>query len=305
MKIVLSLLLLVLLAEAGVRLAMTSLSEAEIHIDQIPPITHELSLQEGARLLFVGNSLTRAGIDPVAFNQELQETTGDSINLSLVMPDDTVPLNWYYLIKNSVLNQEQYPHIICFGVSNFHVIDGADKRVRKLGRTYCRLKDVPEIYHTDLHSFDERTELLFSGLLYSYATQDRIKKRILDRVIPGYRTNLRRLTDMGRTGSKTEAVVESTFDGFRRLLELVIDHQILPVVIAMPLREEWEVDPALTAVVESSGALYIDARLIEGLNDDDFKDTMHLKPVGARKLSGFLARTLRQHQQTGEIMTSR
>ncbi len=305
LKILLALLLILVLCEAGVRLAMTHLSGDEIHIAQIPDLTHQLSLQSGPRILFVGNSLTRAGINPVEFNSELQETTGDSVSLALATPDDTVPLNWYYLVKNFVLNQDQLPHIICLGISNFHVIDGAEKRIRKLGRTYCRLKDIPEIYRTDLTSFDERAELLLSGLLYSYATQDRIKKRVLDLLIPDYRTNLRRITEMGRAGSQDEdeGVREYSFNGFGRLLELIAGNQILPVVVAMPLQDDWEVDAALMAVIGSTGALFLDARQIDGLSAADFKDNMHLTPVGARKLSRFLARRLSQTEPAAAIIT--
>ena len=59
--------LLLFAAEAGIRAVGRSISVDLEHIGGIPALAEEFGQGDGLRVLFLGNSLTRAGLDPDSF----------------------------------------------------------------------------------------------------------------------------------------------------------------------------------------------------------------------------------------------
>jgi hypothetical protein len=99
LKVVLVVLVALAACEAGVRKLGPSVSLDDRHCAQIPDIAAGLARRRPPRILFLGNSLTRAGVSLDSFREQLAGTALGEANCAAVFPDNTVVSNWYYLYK--------------------------------------------------------------------------------------------------------------------------------------------------------------------------------------------------------------
>lgn len=75
-------------------------------------------------------------------------------------------------------------------------------------------------------------------------------------------------------------------------MSLARNHNVRVIFVAMPLREEYALDPQIQRTVEAAGMSFFDFRSVDGINQVSFIDEMHLTTVGATTYSHFLARQL-------------
>ena len=92
-----------LLLESSIRLGSQLLSIDDAHIKSVPDLISELAECKSPRILFIGNSLTREGVDLKELKKELDIAGLHDANIAAVFPDDTTPIHWQYIVKNHVL----------------------------------------------------------------------------------------------------------------------------------------------------------------------------------------------------------
>lgn len=295
------------IVELILRISAGSLSGDVRHIQEMPAIILSLSQQPPPRLMFVGNSLAGEGIDLDVIRSGLSEEIDAAVSVGGLFPDASTQLSWYYIIKNMVL-QEPAPEVVVFGIADFTVKDAADPRIRSLAMDYARVGDIPELFSRYLKSFDERGEFLTASALHSYATQERVKKRILDAIIPGYRAGLRALVRMGSLHSEereTESMQRPTYRKVADLIEMASTHGMHSVFVGMPLVENWNLDTMLVSTIVEHGGTFIDARSLANLDENDFRDGFHLNADGRAKLSQVLVTRLKTVSEVSRAATNR
>ena len=67
------------------------------------------------------------------------------------------------------------------------------------------MADFPELIRDEELTFDEIGEIFTSWISWTFAKQDRIKKYILDLIIPNFRDAFRRLSDMATISNDLSA----------------------------------------------------------------------------------------------------
>ena len=72
------------------------------HIKHIPGIVEELREGDGERILFLGNSLTRAGIQADTVAATWAKRGMSNTTIRLIYPDDTTLSDWFYLFRRFV-----------------------------------------------------------------------------------------------------------------------------------------------------------------------------------------------------------
>jgi hypothetical protein len=125
----------------------------------------------------------------------------------------------------------------------------------------------------------------------------RVRTRVLDDLIPNYR-------ESAQVMNRTQKSMKKSADGdaahasapgyqrLQRLMSLARNHNVRVIFVAMPLREEYALDPQIQRIVEADGMSFFDFRAVDGINQVSFVDEMHLTPGGASVYSEFLARQL-------------
>jgi hypothetical protein len=215
------------------------------------------------------------------------------LRVGRVFPDATALPDWYYAFKHYFVDTNRLPDvlIVCFAAKDLE--DDHPLEPARLAHHYTATRDIPELFSQDLHDFEGRAEFLISDLFSSYANRTRVRTRVLDNLIPYYRESVQ---DMNRTLRATKksdtGAAAPTYERLERLMTLAHKHNVRVIFVAMPLREEYKLDPQIQRTVEAAGMSFFDFRSVDGIDSVSFIDEMHLTSGGAAVYSHFLARQL-------------
>jgi hypothetical protein len=285
--------------EISVRRAEVALSTDVRHIYELPDIADRLHASGPPRVLLLGNSLTGRGVDVEIFRGELAARGADGIACAKAAPDATTVSDWYYALKNHFAARGRAPEVVIIGFGNGHLPDDRAVDPRALGRYFCRLSDIPELFRHELFTVGQRSQFVLSYLSAGFGNQDRVKKRVLDVIIPDYRRGSRRINALNLAGEAAaeaeqnpQAEYHPTFQRLRRLMALLRRHDVRGIFVAMPKPGRWEPEPGLPEAVVDGGMTFVDCRKIRGLTRRQFPDGMHLGREGATIYSRALAARL-------------
>lgn len=280
--------------ELFVRLRESALSLDVQHIRRIPSIAQELMRGEGGRVLFLGNSMTRNGVDVPIVEQELRaEGLNSPLRIERVYPDATGLAEWYYAFNHYFVAAGRLPDVLIIGFAANDLSDNRPPQPSRLAQYYTGAGDVPEVFAHDVKDFEARAEFLLSRLSASFANRTRMRERALDMFIPYYRESAQEINRAQQVMKKKEgAPAAPTYRRLERLGRLAASRGVRVLLVAMPQREPYELDQQLQPTIERAGMTLIDARAPDGLGREAFVDEMHLSTDGAAVYSRHLARQL-------------
>lgn len=290
----------VLLCEAGIRLIGPGLSRDLEQIRAMPRIAAEFQPDRAnqQRILFLGNSLFREGVDPELVESGLQQFSGGQYQVRRATADATGIPEWYYAFKRFFADAGQVPDVMVLGFagdSGGHFSDSRQVMPDRLAQHYSRLRDIPELFRRDVTSFDQRCDFMAASVSWAWANRERVQKRVLDAVVPGYRTAAQRMNDAilpGRVATQQESPAEYT--RLKRLIALAQQHDVELVFLAIPIGRDYEIDPGLSAVAGMFQIPLIDGRQVPGITHDLFPDGYHMNSAACERFSKFVAHALAQ-----------
>ncbi len=280
-----------LLCEIAMRLTETSLSRDLVHIRAIPRIAEDMTAKPGIRVLFLGNSQTRCGVDERVFASECDAEGTPRMSVARVFPDATSVVIWFYAFKRFFIDSGRIPDILVVNFSGRHLQDPSAVNATVLGGFYARMDDMPEIFRNDIKEFGDRAEFLLAAWSSAFANRERVSPRVLDVLVPFYRSNSE-LVNKSIGGKASRRSTAPTYGTLKRLLRLAAENNVKVIAVAMPLATKYSVDPQLKNVIEEAGMKFIDARKVDGLKPKLFPDGFHMNSEGAAIYSRYLARTL-------------
>jgi hypothetical protein len=294
-KAILMTLLILGLADAGLRLAEAKLSIDVRHIRSFPEITRKLSHEPAPRVVFLGNSLTRHGVDPDAWASAMKELHSPAGSVAKLVPDDTTMPDWYYVALNNLIRPGNQPELLIIG---FSLDQLTDERIEasRLGAYFCDFENVRELFAKDLDGFAPKVDFLVGRVCRLYGVRDEIQARVGDKFIPGYQEGVRQLNEIKRRESpKTDHIANGkpkSYELLDRALKLWRARGIEVVLVAMPIPSRYEIDPTVIQKAQATGARLIDARHLSTLTPEDFPDGYHMGPRAAQIYTKFLAANL-------------
>lgn len=293
-KVVATLALVLLASEAGMRLIEHRLSKDVAHLQSLSGIVDGLqpeSAGNGLRVLFLGNSLTRYGVLPEEFRREAAIRPGEELRIVKMTPDNTAVADWSYAYRNFIRTAEHKPDLLVIGFEGDHLRDAPSKHTNRLGRYYCDWSDLPELCRYDLPTFEDRARYVAEANSALLSNRDRIERRVLDLVIPGYRDGIQELNNRRKTERRATAP-PPTYERLRSLLADARQDGVTVVIAAMPVRTPYELDTALLATLDEGQARLIDCRDVPGIVPEMFPDGIHMNETAAVTYSRYLARQL-------------
>ncbi|HEY6188752.1 MAG TPA: hypothetical protein VIW80_13935 [Pyrinomonadaceae bacterium] len=297
LRVVAVVLLVLVAGEFVVRVCEKSLSLDVTHIRQIPEISKKMTESRGTKVLFISNSMIRYGVDPGIFEREMEARRLGPLSVGRVFPDATALPDWYYAFKHYFVDTNRLPDvlIVCFAAKDLQ--DDLPPVPARLAHNYTSASDIPELFSHDLLDFDNRADFLLADLSSAYANRMRVRTRVLDDLIPNYRESAQVMNRTQKAMKKSAGVDNDAssaprYQRLQRLISLARSHNVRVIFVAMPLREEYALDPQIQRIVETEGMSFFDFRAVDGINQVSFVDEMHLTPGGASVYSEFLARQL-------------
>jgi hypothetical protein len=294
-KAILMTLLILGLADIGLRLAEAKLSIDVRHIRSFPEITRKLSHEPAPRVVFLGNSLTRHGVDPRVWESAMKELHAPVGSVAKLVPDDTTMPDWYYVALNNLIRPGNQPELLIIG---FSLDQLTDERIEasRLGAYFCDLGNVRELFAKDLKGFVPKVDFMVGRWCRLYGVRDEIQARVGDKFIPGYQEGGRQLNEIQRREPpKADRIAggrAKSYELLDRALNLWRARGIEVVLVAMPIPSRYEIDPAVMQKAQAAGVRLIDARNLAPLTREDFPDGYHMGPRAAEIYTRFLATNL-------------
>lgn len=295
-KAILLTLLILGTGDLAFRWAEVNLSIDVRHIRSFPEITRKLSHEPAPRVVFLGNSLTRYGVDPSVWASVMKELKAPAGSVAKLVPDDTTMPDWYYVALNSLIRPGNQPDVVILG---FTLKQLTDERIEagRLGAYFCDFGNVRELFAKDLEGFVPKVDFVVGRLCRLYGIRDEIQARFGDKFIPGYQESVQHLNDIRRRESppSKDQIAGGKVNSYKlldRALALWRARGIEVVLVAMPIPSGYEIDPAVVLKAQAAGARLIDARQLPDLTRADFPDGYHMGPRAAEIYTRFLAERL-------------
>ena len=311
--------------ELLIRSVEPKLSKDVASIREFPSIAAAIQLQKTAgsqTILFLGNSLTRHGINSDLIASELNRdiTAGSQgqvdrsqrlarrFAVSRAVADGTGLPEWYYAFKHFFADAGQTPDTVVIGFEGRHGGHIGDDRmadVAQIGRFFCGVSDVPDVIHQETQSFDTACDVVLGKVLATYASRERIGRRLLDAVIPHYRDTSNRMNDAmhvpdeAQTSSTASSLSDAdNYQRLQRFLSLARQHHVQVVLVAIPVPQEYSIEPQLLELAEQAHVPLIDARQVPGLKLSMFPDGLHMNEEAATLFSRYVATRLPDHGES-------
>lgn len=288
---------MLLAVELGMRWLEPSLSADVQNMRQIPTVVSQLAASPGEHVLFLGNSQTRRGVDMDVLEPSLaaQGVATRKLSIGFIYPDSSSILDWYYTYHHNI-DKATRPDVLIVSFSEDSLADTpvTSEQVRRLARHHSSLQDIPRIFTRDLNTISQRSEFLLAKASASFAQRDRVRVRAFDEIIPRYRQLQRELSqsDVVATASTNTSPTRYRYTRLGRFLAMVNPQAVEIIFVAMPMRRPYTIDPALPRFIQDAGAHFINLESVAQLNANDFADTLHLAPAGAKIYSRALAAKL-------------
>lgn len=287
----------VLCCEVAVRSFSERLSIDIGHIHQIPTIVQRLRNAAPVRVLFLGNSLTRDGVDNQIIKQGAQPSADVSLSIEGIYPDDTTICDWYYIYQTYLSKPQVVPEHVVLGFVLKQLEDGAPLHMGRLGGYFAKWSGIKEAFEKDIPGVGDRIHFTLSTVSSLFANQERIRERLLDLLVPQYRSSAQVLNRTVRQLSEQQGPkTASSYDRLRRFIRMVHHSGSKLIFVAMPLPNPYPIAAALEAVIREEGATLVDMRTAAALPLDAFPDRYHLSDKGAKLYSTALASTLKSRR---------
>lgn len=290
--VIVSVISLFLMLEACFRFGGEYLSKDITHLQSFESISQQLAQfnpKQGTRLLFLGNSLTRHGIDQEAFARVVEQEFGQKIQCVKMNPDNTALADWFYAYRTYFSNPGVKPDLVIIGFEGIHLRDAPSNHPDRLAQYYCTWADYPQLFKYDLNNFEERVHFSLCKVSAAFGNRDRIQKRALDLLIPDYRAGIEQLNHR-RNQHATPPLSSPGYERLEELISIASKQGTQIVLAAMPVPEAYEFDPELLELVENSSAILFDCRTVPGITDPMFFDGLHMDEQAASLYSTTLAR---------------
>lgn len=271
------------------RMVRGYLSKDLVHIESISGAIDRLVDSNGARVVFLGNSLVREGIVKDQLVGHLSETT--PVSVAQVYPDATNIGDWLEIYRHHVTEPRNGHEVLIVGFAEDHLTDASPVHVRQLAQNYTTWNAAMRLFKEESLSFDSRAEFLLARYSTAFANAERVHRRVLERIIPYYRVSAARMNETN-PGQRTAEAPRPTYRRLKELIRLTNESNVRMVVVAFPVGSHYELDAGLPGLLKQSGVTFVDAREFEGITPDMFPDGYHMNDAAAMIFSVQLAARL-------------
>lgn len=293
-RVLLAVVALAALCEVSLRFGSDRLSADLAHIRTIPAVAATMAKAQGVRILFLGNSLTREGIDLDSVRAGLECRGSTSVVCERVYPDDTTVLDWYYLFRHYFPGRSA-PDCLVLGYVKQQLTDGTSIHPDRIAAYFGGWSNAREVLRADLDTLNGRMDYMLSSTFRLFAERERVRDRVLSVAAPDYRATATRLNEAERVRAAGDGKSKpESYTRLERLLSLCDQRGVRAVVVAIPQPEPYYVDPGLLTLLARHRAAFLDMRRAQGLTGHDYTDGYHLSRHGAQLYSEALGRRLRE-----------
>lgn len=289
-RVVFALLASMALVDVGLRVADSRLSGNVAHVESIPEVVEQVGQPVRRSLLLLGNSLTNNGVAPHVLAAELP-----GVALAKVTPDATGLWSWQCLLDHHVVEHPgvQFDTVVIGFAWNL-LSDQTRANPSRLGGMYCEWSDLARAGQIGLRDSSDIGEFIAARLIRTYALRETLRNRLFQSTVPHYVefTQANNASSPGAVANSAAPQQQYTYRTFSALVERLKAEGTRVIVVAMPIQQGYEVDPALRELSDRGVVELLDLRRTNGIDASHYLDGIHLDSTGQQILSRALAEGL-------------
>lgn len=230
------------------------------------------------RLLIVGNSLAREGVDTGWVKRRFSE-------VEMFVPDGSSVVEWSWGLRKYFLSAGARPDEIWVLTGRAHLLD-QPLPPEKLGGYYIGVDDLAAAARAQPDT-EGACRLLLGWASRLFAIRDRVRPIVGYRYLPGFaeawpavaapkvaRVDGGNASPAGSPDADVTASLRRLLDGAEMIAAPV-------TVVWVPLPDAYEPPSPVLGTLEARGTRWIDLSRLEGLDGDRFPDGYHLDREGA------------------------
>ena len=281
-KVVLCLLISLLIAEVAARVFETRLSKDVAHVAGLPEQSArmmEAGRQGDFKVLIIGNSLARCGVDVPLFTAGLERKLGRSVFVAAMTPDASGIAEWYYGWRRNF--SEVRPDLILVLTGRTHLLDHMDNWP-DLGAFYVSGSDLPGFSRRHIKGIESGFQFLAGVCSRLFAHRDRVEPLVFYNGVPGYEATLQSLQGFGSAGFDVNDVRNTQSCALFTMLVDEINRKAMNlIVVSVPLPKNYELPGCIRNHTHERGVELLDAGNGLRLAASYFPDGYHLNKEGA------------------------
>ncbi|MCW0217149.1 MAG: hypothetical protein OJI67_02390 [Prosthecobacter sp.] len=276
--------------ELGARVFEGKLSKDVNHIRSFPSVAATLKAapKERLKVLIIGNSLSRDGLDKKLLKTELAKLSGREVELAAMHPDASNISQWYYGYRRYFDQTDSIPDLIFLGTGRSHLLD-APAESDRLSAFYVSLSDLPQLLKEQAGDVEAISKAILARTSLLFAHRARVQPLLFYNLVPGY-TETTQTIAVRREPLKVEA--ESALVPasehcvtFEELLKTVHAKKSQVMVVAIPMTEPYVLPPCVLESARKENAPVLDAGAAMRFDASHFPDGYHLDASGAAEFT--------------------
>ena len=248
-----------------------SLSKDIAHINSINEIAEDRN-----DIIFLGNSLTRHGID----KNQIRKSLSNSSHIGYIYPDDTSIIEWYYIFKSYFVDKNNVPNdiVILFANDQLRSSEIEFEEIQRISKYVPLFRSGFVLNREDL-SLSEVIDFYLCKAFSTYANRERLSKRVLD-LLPKYRQLIRSINN--NLPSQQKAIEDADYSHFSDIIQLADSVGCKIWFCAMPVQKRYMIkDEIISIIMNSKYSRLYDLRDPDKYGDIHFLDGYHLNQYGS------------------------
>ena len=294
-KILLCLASLLVVLEAGARLFETRLSKDVSHLRDLPAEAEKIrSAAPGSfKLLIVGNSLARCGIDVRLLSEALKQQLQREVVVAVMHPDGSRIEQWAYGYRRYFQQTEAVPDAVLLITGRLHLVDQRSDP-GDMGAFYVSNVDVGLFMRSSALGVEDASRFFTARSSALLAHADRVQPLLFYRFVPGYEGAAGSINRSKRNDSPlpTTQGAGPTCETLKFFADTLTGTGARLVIASAPLPEAYGLPDQVVDVAARCGARVVETGKALPLPPERFPDHYHLDAAGAEAFTKAVVPTL-------------
>lgn len=286
LRVVMALLLALLGLEVAARVFESRLSKDVAHLRSLPAEAERLrnAPAESLKVLILGNSLAREGLDCDLLVQGLENQSRRRVVLAAMTPDGSRVEEWLYGYRRHFEQAGAKPDLVLLCTGRAHLLDGLSD-LSGVVSMHVSWRDLPGFISDQGLGVGEVCQAAAARGLRLFALRRRVQPLLFYHAMPRYEATVNLIQAAAQHAARTMARDESA----RCLASLLRSCRAAGtrvVVLSVPLPEAYELPVVVADTVACDGGLVLESPPY--LPAERFPDGYHLNADGAYEWTRFV-----------------